>query len=596
MRVITEFNKHLQVGNTNIEYEKIFNCRVIDPTYEAGKWLHNSEFFLDKRYWMEEYIIWDYHYTDDIELYWVKYYLYHNNNQMFVWADNSTQMVDIAWPFNYNSNNPIRFSEWRWANWILKESNLVITNWAEYDNTTIKNEDWVYEDWYIVLDVWTWLNIETWDYVLFKNNIYAWSTIKIDWYDSWKIYIMWLNSKWSIPVNWDRIDIYSDSGKIPLVWTEDWLYAIHINWLEESWSTNLLSWDIEDVVKFNEEIFVLKDEVVYFSSKTFDDNLQFYKSINRKRIRWAYKLISKWKFLIIMWDDNRLVSPIVETTGNSEWYTFYPLNYDGDLYSKYSYVFTDSTLYIWQSDKQLVKVDISSLNATAFNLETTPITESVRWIFDSTDDYNSIDKWELFVNENKINWKLHFIYQKKDWTTIEYEYDKIFKHWLLHTYNSRIYKISDKFLYDWWVAKINWYTDLWEEYKQSINFTIQTPNLITKVWLIRTVMWISNDMPLKYNIDIDVESSMSKTTRQIKVKNLTFDTMPVDHSLDMLNILSNWADNKHDWNIASIQRTIMMSWRYHRYDINWYDRFIYWYSYVLWVASNIFVNERNFSW
>jgi len=154
--------------------------------------------------------------------------------------------------------------------------------------------------------------------------------------------------------------------------------AIHTNGTELASHTNILPGDITDVVKFNEDVFVLKNEVVYYSTKTFDDNLQFYKATDRKRIKGAYKLISKGKFLIVMGDENRLVSSIAETSNSSGGYVFYPLNYHSDLYSKYSYVFTDSTLYIVQSDKQIAKIDISSLNATAFNLDSTPIVDTVR--------------------------------------------------------------------------------------------------------------------------------------------------------------------------------------------------------------------------
>ena len=108
-------------------------------------------------------------------------------------------------------------------------------------------------------------------------------------------------------------------------------------------------------------------------------------------------------------------------------------------------------------------------------------------------------------------------------------------------------------------------------------------------------MWISSDRALLYDVDISVESSYSVTTRKLEIKDLTFDTMPIDHEDDLSILLNNWTDNTHDWNIASIQRWVMMSGRFHRYDINWYERFSYWYSYIVAVDSNIFVNERNFS-
>lgn len=596
MRTIVEFNKSLKIWTTNTEYEKIINCRVIDPTYEKWKWLHNADFFLDKRFGMETFVDGDFHYTDDIVIYGNKYYLYHDDFFCYVWVKDGATIKEITGPFWWNQNNPIKFVEWIGANGTRKETDLSISNAATLDtNDMIANEDWVYEDWYIILDVGTWLDISPGDFVLFKDNVYAGATVEIDLYDDGKIYILWINSKGSIPTIWTKIDIYSDSWKLPVIGTEEWLIAIHINGTDIVPVTNILEGDITDAVKFNEEIFVLKNDIVYFSSRTFNDNLQFYKSSNRKRIRWAYKLISKWKFLLIMWDDNRLVSPVAESSGNFWAYTFYPLNYNSDLYSKYSYIFTDSTLYIVQSDKEIAKIDVSSLNATAFNLDSTPIIDSVRWLLDDIEDYASPNKWEIYICASKNDRRINFLYIQKEGGTINLEYDKHYQHWLIQTYSQNVYKISDQFLCQWHVANIWWFTDFGEEYKQSINFTIQIPSLITKVGLIRNIMGVSNDFKLQYNIDIDVESSHSTTRKSLKIKSFALDTMPVDHSLDMANVLNNWKDNKHNGTIASVQRTIMMSWRYHRYDINWYDRFIYWYSYLLWVPSNIFVNERNFS-
>lgn len=595
MRAIKEFNKKLEIWTTNVEYEKIFNCRVIEPPYEKSNWLYNNDFFLDKRLGMQEFVLWDYHYTDDIELYGNTYYLYHNDTTIHLWVKDGNTIKQLTSNI-YSPNNPIKIIKWFWANWIRKEQWLIITNWVELiDNNQIINEDWVYEDWYIVLDVWVGLNIQPWDYVLFNDNIYKWATVEVDLYENGKIYIIGINAKGSIPASWDTIDIYSDHWSVPLIWTNEWVVAVHIDWTNLCSSTIILDGDITDLESFNETIFVLKWEVVYFSSKTFSDNLQFYKSSNRKRIRWAYKMMSKWKFLIILWDDNKLVSSTIETSVSYWEYTMYSLNYSWDLYSKYSYIFTDSSLYMVDSSKQILSVELESLNATAFNMNTKSIIKTVRWLMSNIADYDSPEKWEIYINDNKMDSKIHFLYQDSAGGTTEYEYDKEYTHWLLHTYQQHVYKISNQFLCNWSVSNIGWYEDLWIPYKQSINFTIKTYGLITKVWMIRMIMWISNDRPLLYNVDIDVESSHSITKKHIEVKDMTFDTMPVDHSTDLLNILNNWTDNSHNGNIVSIQRWIMMSGRFHRYDINWYDRFSYWYSYIVAVDSNIFVNERNFS-
>lgn len=48
----------------------------------------------------------------------------------------------------------------------------------------------------------------------------------------------------------------------------------------------------------------------------------------------------------------------------------YDANYNGDLYSKYSLIFADQTIYLFQDDKQLMQVDLVQNNNTSFNVAT----------------------------------------------------------------------------------------------------------------------------------------------------------------------------------------------------------------------------------
>ncbi len=357
---IIEFKKYLNIWTTNVEYDKIINCCVIKPTHELDKWLYNTEFFLDKRYWLEQWVDGSYEYTDDIVIWWDKYYLFHNLTETFVWVRNNDTIEVISGPHNYDKVNPIKFAKWISANWVVKESNLVITWWATYNNKTwlkIINEDASYDDWYITLDIWVWHNIQAWDMVLFKDNIYKWWTVEIDLYEAWKIYILWIDAKGSIPLNWDTIAIYKETWICPVIWTADWVKVIHIDWTNVCESTNVLPWNIEDVVSFNEALFALKNWVIYNSTKTNDDTVQFYSASDRRRIVWSYKLLSKWKFLLVLWEVNKLITTSIENSVSFWEYSMYSLNYEWDLYSKDAFLFTDTSLYLLQRDRQLVHVN-----------------------------------------------------------------------------------------------------------------------------------------------------------------------------------------------------------------------------------------------
>lgn len=267
------------------------------------------------------------------------------------------------------------------------------------------------------------------------------------------------------------------------------------------------------------------------------------------------------------------------------------MNYNARLYSKYSYVFVHNALYIIQSDKKIFNVNLESVNATAFDFKLDEITTTVRWLMSDIDDYDSNEKWEIFANYDLNSTKIHFLYQEKNWNTIEYEYDSQFKHWLLHTYEYRIYKKTNRFLCHGYVNNIWWYKDLDKEYKQDINYFIYNmwPHLL--FWYADMIMWLIEWEKLLYNFNVEVESLKARKFNNRKIKDNTFDTLSSDHSLDYWMIVNNGKWNQHYWTIASIRRFIMETGRMFRCSINWYNRFIYWSSNIFYKEWNLFIHE-----
>lgn len=743
--------KWVTVWQLNSDYEKIYNCIVIEPTYEKWKWLHNEEVMLDKRLWMElyhkhtdEYFknwitedefwnLFDQHYTDEIVIDWYKYYLFHSKYvevdeeddngkkkilanhinrdwtfkwfwYVWVWEDtwDWTWIKKIYGRFHMNEKTPLKFAKWLWAKWnrILWAN---ITNWEVVDkNNIILNQNDIYEDWYIAIEInWDMSKVEPWQYIYFENNIYtqdniyAWHTAKIEIIEWNKIFILWINKEGSLPKQNDYIEIYDDYWEIPVIWTEFWLIALKINkdkeiflnatkniyefknwhyWYPE-WV--ILGWDIEDVVNFNWCLFALKDNVVYYSSQTFYDNLQFYSSRDRKRISWAYKLVPFWNTLIVFADDNRVISPINQVTDSDYYnYAFYPLNYHWKLYSKYSYVCINNALYIFQNDKKFFNLNISNTNTTNFEVVLEEIWTTVKWLFSEVRNYiydeennkslynynylNSIDKeiyiwnnyalykWEIFMNIDYNSNVIHIFYLEYEWViennilqylrikenTVEFEYDNSYKHWLLNKYEYVVYQKTDQYLCMNYVNNIWWFTDLDKEYKQEINYFIYNYWSVIQFWFVDMMMWLIKWEKLLYNLDVEIESLRARKWKHKEIKDLTFDTLPSDHSLStdvnmtnwkwipkevkiykpkyednksltddtridlkILNSLNKWFEieyigrNQHYWNIASIRRFIMESWRMFRVSINWYKRFIYWSSNIVYKEWNPFVHE-----
>ena len=187
---------------------------------------------------------------------------------------------------------------------------------------------------------------------------------------------------------------------------------------------------IIDLINFDGSIFTMTETHVYFSRAKFDDNTQFY-SLDNFPVDGGYKLFPIGKAMLVFGRQNKLIAA-ANATGTTIGYVMYDANYGGDLYSKYSYIFADQTIYLLQNDKQLVQVDLVQNNNTSFNVVTKPALTQSRGKFED------LSGGEVFINSSDRF--LNFLYVKES-DTLNIQYDKYYNHWIDNEYiGKKIYK------------------------------------------------------------------------------------------------------------------------------------------------------------
>lgn len=112
----------------------------------------------------------------------------------------------------------------------------------------------------------------------------------------------------------------------------------------------------------------------------------------------------------------------------------YDANYNGDLYSKYSFIFADQTIYMLQADKQLMQVDLIQNNNTSFNVAVKNILTQNRGKFED------LSGGEIFINVNDRY--INFLWVNGSNTT-NIQYDKQYTHWIENEYvGKKIYSFG----------------------------------------------------------------------------------------------------------------------------------------------------------
>ena len=597
--MLSELNFQMEAGSLNQIYDKIINCKVVKPPYEWVEWIYNKDFFLDKRDWLE-FLKEDTlnTYTDIKKINWVNHYLFNNWSSVFVWVERLTWWINTitTWEIIVNwsdeeHNSPIKMVRCYWPNWQVILSwwitwatvGSLTTSW----DTVVDSQEWNTTEWVKITSTNINSSVVIGWYIQFNSWILKWNANKIYRVDlaTNSLYIIWTNYKGSLPLIWDTFKIYWQSHwENILVGTKNGLTLYNTNWENiVTWLQWLVTWEILDIETFDWVIFVLTNTTIYFSRKKFDENTWFY-PLDKFSSNGATKLINVWKTLLAIW---WWINKAYSKTKDSNWLTQYiesDIDYQWELFSKYSYIFSDSTFYILQKDKQLVQIEIVSVSELTFNMVAKNIQTNTRWLFESITTWNVItsenDRFLNFINIEVLEtWKLSTIYQ----------YDKQYNHWLIDKIEYDVYFYWDRTWINWWVAKKSSVTkDIIKEYKQEINFMVNEKNKIILPYLVRTNFWLTWTA---LNVDLDIEFTEWSLIRKINknLNNYSFDNLLNELSIEDMVWDTTWT--VYNWNTVSIQHNIMRSWRFFKMKYSSLNRFIIGESYIPYKKSKYYINE-----
>jgi hypothetical protein len=392
----------------------------------------------------------------------------------------------------------------------------------------------------------------------------------------WSNYYYGVGLTWAIPAD---AFIYNPLSTIRNV-NDNTIFPYNV--LKGTEINNKQNTDIIDIQEFEWALFTLTPNFIYFSRVDFDSNTQFYPLDNLTYKGWE-KLIPFGHSLIVIWETNKLIKKTIMKRYGRDMtsYLMKDLEFNWDLFSKYSYLYTDGVLYLLQSDKRLMTLQVVENDATESRIATQEISKWFRYLFEEAEwECFMSQEWE-YINVLVINWE----------KTTNYQFDISRNIWLQNEYNTPVYHIWDEILTKDYIAIENWYTDFWVEYSQEINFSIWNLINLTKVDIMRTIFGLNHQDNLDITLIIEREEEAGNLeTETHTLNNYYFDTM-LDPEPDLDELPWQEIQEVYEWNIASIQTQIERAWRFMRFQYKSENRFIIGNTYLLTKASKPYVND-----
>lgn len=560
-----EVSYELTTSTLNQKYEQIINCRVVKPPHEI-KWIFSNEFFLDKRLGISYlYESATKKFLDIKTISGRDYFLYKEGTKHYVWTFNGSSFINVTPDgFTVDSDSPTRMAIGRWVTWAKKTSWTVSTPQVVMADGTENFLDIPWYSWgYVKFWVWTASWVAAWDYVIFTSGPLKGTTNRIYQYDG-NIYIIGTSIRGTTPDVWDTFDIYDNTGNTLMIGHTTWVNMVILDGynVAETFSVMNSISPVFDIVNFDGNVFVLLQYRLFFSRSNLDWNWNFYALDNFTVDNWR-SLFPTGKSLICFADTNKLFASATSTT-NTIGYVGYDINYAADIYSKRSFIFSDNTIQVLQSDKQLMKIDIVQNNNTSFEIAASNMMITNRWLFED------LSGGEVLVFKHD---RFHSYVWNNAWAARVFEFDKQFNHWIIHTFDCEVYGITNDYIItENWIGVRSGYLDGTTPYKQDVNLSYSPLTKISLISVIRTIFWLIDS---KVDLTLDYESELGWQIRSesIALKKYPFDDTRLDTDSNIDDLLEEELPEKYTGNIVGIQNSIYKSWRHFRFSYNGYNRF-----------------------
>lgn len=571
----------LTAGTLNQKYDKIINCRVVKPPHEK-KGFYGADFFLDKRKGLKykhkdpdkDFLDYKRVHGDDVFLYkdWDKHKIWILDGETFT-------PITPEW-FPADDNSPKKMVIGRWPHGQLKTSGVVSkpelgSGWVEFPDLP------GYSAGYVKFGVWPATNIQPWDYILFTSGSLKGVVNRVYLFDG-NAYIIGTTARGTMPEVWDTFDVYTKTGKTIIIGHKEWVSMIVLNGKNPVKTISLMRTQqpVIDITNYDNNIFALTENYLYFSRSNLDSNTNFY-PLDNFQIDEGQSLFPTGKSLMVFANTNKMFAS-ANSTLNTIGYVGYDIDYEADPYSKKSYIFTDNSVQVMQKDKELMSLNINQTNGTAFNVEATNALPNSRGLFED------IEGWEFVASAHDRF--ISYIHRKDGKSTI-FEWDKQLEHWLIHTFDREIYNIYDKYVVsEDGIAVYDGYLDDERPFEQEVNFSYNPLMIIGMPLYMRTIMGLI-DTPVNLDLDWSYNIGSRLEKDNIKVSKYLFDNTRHDKRDDMDDLIEEHPDEEHDGCIVALQHPIMRSGRYFAFNYHWYNRFCIWPSIIYYNRFRPLVNE-----
>lgn len=292
----------------------------------------------------------------------------------------------------------------------------------------------------------------------------------------------------------EQVAVYSGIGEVPVIATEDGVYSYNIieDWL---WSIStaheiqLLSLtQIEDLTTYNGNLFVVNDKKTYFSSRAWETNVNFH-LFDFIPVIWGKRLIPFGKMLLLLWAYDKVITP-VKITGSPDSYSMVDLNFEEDIYSKYSAISYMGSLYMIKKNRILVKVDVVVTSNNEYSIQTTDVMNDIKGLLDDV-------SWEVYL---QINSKNLTVFNHVDWGTKVYNYNFEYEHWSTQSFAAIIHKIVDDTYYGNKIYKVGWV----ESFEQKIGMVFWVADLFKlKQFMFMKFIFGIKEQQLDYFLDVE---------------------------------------------------------------------------------------------
>jgi len=489
-----EYKKQeLRAWGLSGQFETIENFMISKPTWKQS---YGENFFLSSSPSLEATNITRTWILDVLDINWEEVVLSND------WTSTDLN-ISIGWSILYT-----------WTLWESKrglsmrggyertQTGTITSVWEE-DPTKDTND--VFEFWYIKLQ----LDITptVWQYITFTSNTtnLQWISTKIHYIQGWFCYVRWTNLYGTLPTSGEAVSIHNAIGDI-LVIGED-TKAVSV---DNQWNTITLfecadDDKIIDIEYFNSTIFILTNNFVFFWRSLINCNINVYPLDFFDNMGWWDRVLSFWKHLILFWRDNQIISP-VNGTAWSLWYISNWLNYNHKLFSKYSALSDQWSLYILQDDKEFVKVDIISVANGEYDLQTTDAMPEARWMLSEIEGEVFItkgDKYISIINPSSTPWQ-----------TISYNYNIAYQHWVTWKHSHYIKSFWD---YIYWETQFITWTDVVD---QEISFELWGDTLehMKTCWFVKMILVAEEDKVPDYTLTIEKHIWWMKYTKDVQLK------------------------------------------------------------------------------